>query len=170
MNAFSKFCVAAMTLVSVQAFAVVDVTEFTVSKTWLDSSSGDREVKVEISCTGGTNPNQEGAVSEDQDVVFEIEDIPDNAHDCTITEVVPANYRAVYEASGGSNEDSDDNQQHCKFFNVDSPSADLYTCQISNIPLPAQIVESIPTLGRYGMAILGLLILGIGFVGFRRLL
>lgn len=170
MNIFCKLCVASLVLVCVEIHAVVDVTEFTVSKTWFDDSSpSDREVKVKISCTAGTNPDQEGFVSEDQDVVFEVEDIPDNAHDCTITEVVPGNYRAEYEATGGSNEDSGDNQQHCMFFDVASPSTGVYTCQINNFPIPARIVEGIPTLGNYGMAILALLILGVGFVGYRRL-
>ena len=63
---------------------------------------------------------------------------------------------------GKAHKDRRDNEVRVKDIPVES--GDEIACEIVN----TVFFEGIPTLNQYGMAILALLMLGVGFVGFRR--
>jgi hypothetical protein len=120
---------------------------FNVFKHWnQDNVPVTESVDVHIVCTGGTPLTADTTISVAQNGSFMIVDIPTpqgvGTHNCTVTEDVPDNYTASYEATGPDIEgkpvytDSSDSFDGCLF--EDIPWTDgrvtIYRCDIYNTP------------------------------------
>jgi len=140
---------AAVLLLPASAYAQT-IAHFLVYKYYDDSQAGsdfaDYGVDVKIVCTSGNDPTQTTTITKNQNGDFQIENLPDNTHDCTVTETDgPAGFSPDYEAScnsggcaGSGYLDSDNDFDGCKFTNVQK-SGSVYKCAITNFTDPAFI-------------------------------
>jgi len=141
----------------------------TIDKEWVfEGSSGpdsiDTNYRVELRCYGEIteiNNSNSGSIDSYDDLWRAIWYADDNA--TFIAEVVPEVYPVtecwveefVYD-------DAVEVDNNCGYFDISVGSG--YGCSITN----TVFFEGIPTLNQYGIALLALLMLSIGFVGFRR--
>lgn len=129
---------------------------FDVSTIFTDGNEAD--VEVRLLCNMGSPQVQSATISASQGVIFTVEDFNNGELDCSIREKAITGYKASY-----SDEGSGDGQ--CRY-------ADLVyglqrTCNITNTP-QAVVAKSVPTLGQYGVAIMAVLMLGLAYIGLRR--
>ena len=117
----------------------------TVNKDFIPNSSA--AVPVALSCTSGTVTTTPLNASESAPAVFTVTGASPGAT-CSATETVPAGYTS--------------NQTDCAQVAMGG------SCTITNTLNGAGAVANAPTLNQYGLAILILLMLAIGFFSFRR--
>jgi len=138
----------------------------TIYKNWEFEGEGgdsvDGDYKITVHCPAGSLVDPEWSNgydyidfheynnTDDTSFTFAIYPDWDGGSTCNADET-------VYDSSVESSNGCDDGQLH---FEVDGGAS----CTITN----TVFYEGIPTLSQYGMAILALLMLGVGFVGFRR--
>ncbi|HET6564240.1 MAG TPA: IPTL-CTERM sorting domain-containing protein, partial [Xanthomonadales bacterium] len=135
-----------------------DRAVFKVSKNFIGGDGSDRAL-VMIECNTGLVLDPDRELADGESVEFLVSSFNDGGLDCSITESVDARYLPEFHnitdgvfMPGG-----------CEYQDV-SPG-DSLECEITNTVL----FEGIPTLGQYGRAILAILMLGLGWAGFRRL-
>jgi hypothetical protein len=139
----------------------------TVTKTWVidGSDQGFNEShQIEAQCDsevwGGIGSDNWGCGGDCRGVDYEVDDAVDGIYEFTIPNPnYPATQCEFYEEHTDSVVDTDNG---CGDINLSA--GEEVECEIVN----TVFFEGIPTLSQYGMAILALLMLGVGFVGFRR--
>jgi len=140
---------AAVLLLPASAYAQT-IAHFLVYKSYDDGNAASEfastNVDVKIVCTSGNDPTQETTITPNQNGDFQIENLPNNDHDCTVTETggVPGfspKYEALCSSGGCSGSgfiDSGDDFDGCKFTNVRA-SGSVYRCNIENFTDPAYL-------------------------------
>ena len=128
---------------------------FTVYKAFSDGNP--MAVEVTLVCDAGLVTDSVLNVSQNQPATFELTNFEDGMFMCTIAEQVPGGYSANYSLTpnGGAN------QNGCVYEMVKKQAT--YNCFIEY-----QVFVNVPTMNRFGLAILALLMLGLGLAGTRR--
>ena len=110
------------------------IAQFGVSKIFSDGNP--MSVEVDIVCTGGLPLTNAAEISQERGVAFVLEAFTDGQPTCTVSEVVPAGYQAVYGGNGTVSEDG------CVFENV--VGGESYVCTIRNESIPVGVeVEAV---------------------------
>ncbi len=131
-----------------------DSVTISVTKDWvidnLDSGDAlDSEYSLTLSCDNGDDDQIQGSDgTADQTFTFGVIPDWDGGTNCSVDEDV---FDSAIEVDNG-----------CNSLHIDINQGD--SCTVTN----TVFFEGIPTLSQYGMAIMALLMLGVGFVGFRR--
>jgi hypothetical protein len=117
-------------------------TPFRIEKIW--DQAGDTDaipVTAHLSCTGAVSTQQNVVFTATTDAILFVYDlwlIPEDAQvDCTITEDVPAGYRATYDCNDDDCGDSGEGVAACFYGAVDRNKDPV--CTITNQPLPAHV-------------------------------
>jgi len=144
-----------------------DPAVVTVTKTWVLEGADqgfDESHQIEVKCDsdvdGGKGSEGWGCGSGCWGADFEVDEAVNGTYEFTILKPnYPATICEVYEEATDSVVDTDNGCGEGEL-----AAGDAWECEIVN----TVFFEGIPTLNQYGMAILALLMLGVGFVGFRR--
>ena len=134
-------------------------TTFEVSSFFTDGNPAD--VQVTLACDGGTPRVQTESISASQGTIFAVEDFNNGELDCSVRQTRVSGYRPLYSDDGTGNGIV---AGSCGYTGLVYGIEQI--CRITNIPNEGS--EGIPALSQYSMAILALLMLGLGYVGMRR--
>jgi hypothetical protein len=106
------------------------IARILVAKDFTDDST--EPVHVNIECNGGQPLQNEFDISEGETVIFNLENYQIDETDCTVTEVVPAGYSAVY-----YDQDLNESSDGCTF--EDLPDAAGLACYVRNTAEPVTV-------------------------------
>jgi hypothetical protein len=134
-------------------------TTFEVSSYFTDGNPAD--VEVTLTCDSGTPQIQTETISASQGATFAVEDFNNGELGCSVSQSRVSGYRPLYSDDGTGDSIV---KGRCGYSGLVYGIEQV--CRITNIPNEGS--EGIPTLSQYGMAILALLMLGLGYAGFRR--
>jgi len=144
-----------------------DPAEITVNKTWVieGASQGFNEYhEIGVYCDDDEEVLSEGACYKQSGETWHcVDNAVDGEYVFTVVNpYYPASECYVWENNWDSVIEVDNGCSDGEYFDVSA--GDVTECEIVN----TVFFEAIPTLSQYGMAILALLMLGVGLVGFRR--
>jgi hypothetical protein len=133
-----------------------DRAVFKVTKYFVDGGETDR-ARVSISCNTGLVLDENRELGHGESVEFVVSRFVDGALDCSILEEADDRYIVEYRNVSANTTSADSCDYH------DIAAGARFECEITNTVFS----EGIPTLGHYGIAIMVLLMLGLGWTGLR---
>ncbi|HKX56031.1 MAG TPA: vanadium-dependent haloperoxidase, partial [Xanthomonadales bacterium] len=131
---------------------------FKVSKYFLGGDESDK-ARVTIACNTGLVLEPERELADGESAEFVVSSFADGALDCTIIELADAGYVAEYRNVTADSVST----SGCDYPAV--AAGDRLECEITN----TVFFENIPAVNRFGVAVLALLLLTAGLLGFRHI-